>query len=602
MRFLSNLIASTIGALLAIGILLFFGFVFLFALASTADQTPRVRTGSVLVAEFSGNVPEIQADDPFTDFFASGGPFDLRDLQSSLRNAAADDRIDALWIQMEGINASWATLGEIRQSILEFKKSGKPVFASSDDYYMNEAAYFVASAADSVFAAPQALFEFNGFYIGTEFYQNLFEKLDIQPQVVRAGRYKGAVEPYIREDLSPENEEQLTSLLQSWNNVFNRQVAESRGMEPSEVQRIAETEAIFAAEDAYRTGLLDGLLYRDEVLDLWRQRLGRDEDEDIEEIPLKAYRRVPASEAGITQGSEGEVAVVYAVGTIMSGESGINRNPLLGSDQVGAETFREAMRQARESERVKAVVVRVNSPGGSAPAADAMRREVALTAGEKPVIVSMGDYAASGGYMISAPADTIVTDPLSLTGSIGVFSIFFDAGGFFENKLGITFDAVKTSPYSDMLSMLRPLTPPEAALLERSTGQIYQAFIQQVAEGRDLDVARVDSLGQGRVWTGEQAVENGLADVLGGLHRAVTIAADMAGLEEGTYSTRILPRPKSFLESLGSSLNSRVSSLWLRHNAGPAERLVLEQMDMLRSLTEEYGSIQARMPVKFDVR
>ncbi len=602
MRFLSNLIASTIGALLAIAILLFFGLVFLFALASTADQTPRVRAGSVLVAEFSGGVPEIQADDPFANVFGAGGTFDLKDFRESLRKAAVDDRIDALWIQMKGISASWATLGEIRRSILEFKKSGKPVLASSDDYYMDEAAYFIASAADSVFAGPQALFEFNGFYIAAEFYQHLLEKLDIEPQVVRAGRYKSAVEPYIREDLSPENEEQLTSLLQSWNNVFNQQVAESRGMEPSEVQRIAETEAIFSAEDGYKAGLLDGLLYRDQVLDIWKQRLGRDEDEDVEQISLKAYRRVPASEAGIRRGNEGEVAVVYAVGTLVSGESRTNRVPIFGGEQVGAETFMEAMRYARESDKIKAVVVRVNSPGGSAPASDAMRREIALTAEKKPVVVSMGDYAASGGYMISAPADTIVTDPLTITGSIGVFSIFFDVGGFFENKLGITFDAVKTSPHSDMLSALRPLTPQEAAILERSTGQIYEAFLNQVAETRNMDVARVDSLGQGRVWTGEQAVENGLADVLGGLHDAVTIAAEMAGLEEGTYSTRILPRPKTFIETLSESLNTRLSALWLRLNTSPTERMILEQLDVLRPLTEEYGAVQARLPIKIHVR
>lgn len=602
MRFLSNLIASTLGALLAFGIIVFILFLFIFMFAISADQTPGVQSSSVLVVEFTGSIPEIAEEDPLSQIFFSRASFDLLDFQNALEKAAADDRIAAVWLQLKNLNASWATLEEVRRSIEDFKQSGKPVYASSDDYYMDESAYFVLSAADSVFAAPQALFEFNGFFLGTLFFSDMLDRLNVEPQIVRAGEFKSAVEPFLRSDYSPENEEQLTALLEDWNNIFLDQVAQNRKMDPRDLERIALEDAIFSAKDAYNAGLLDDLLYKDQIEDLLKTRVGLDEDEDLPQINLKTYNRIPRSAAGLEEGNEGEIAIVYAVGNMMSGESGVDPNPLFGGQNLGAETFRKAMREARESDRVKAIVVRINSPGGSAPAADAMRRELVLAAEQKPVIVSMGDYAASGGYMLAAPADTIVASPTTLTGSIGVFSIFFDASGFLENKLGITHDVVQTGPYADMLSALRPLSAQEEAILARSTEQIYQSFIQIVAEGRQLNPARIDSIGQGRIWTGKQAHEIGLVDELGGLQHAIDLAAESAGLEEGTYRMRILPRPKTFFEELTETLMVRAGKMLTSLRSSPVERLWTENAQTLKQLVNDHGSVQARMPFQLCVQ
>ena len=601
MRFLSNLIASTLGVLIALGIVFFFFFVFIFAVALSSEQAPAVRSGSVLVVPLAGGVPELIPDDPLMRAFSDGPAFDLQDLKLALRKAAADDRIEGLWLQSRGIGTSWATLEEIRTALLDFKESGKVILASSDDYYVGEDDYFLASVADSVFAAPQALFEFNGFYMMAEFYRGLLDKLDVEAQIVRAGRFKSAVEPFERTDLSAESEEQLSALMNSINTQFMQQVGQSRGIAPEKLQAIAEERAIFTAEDAYRAGLLDGLLFEDQIADRFKARLGYDDDEDLRTVSLGKYKHVSASEAGLEQGDAGNIAVVYADGGIVSGESRFEANPLFGGAVVGAETFIDAMREARESERVDAVVVRVNSPGGSAPAADAMWRAIDLTAQEKPVIVSMGGLAASGGYWISTAADTIVADPLTLTGSIGVFNLFFDVGGFFENKLGITHDAVRTSPYADMFSGLRSLAPRERALLERSVQETYQAFLRNVAEGRGLDVVQVDSIGQGRVWTGEQAQKIGLVDVLGGLETAIALAAERAGLEEGDYGIRLLPRPKTFIEELSEAMSAQARQAWLHLRTTPAERSLMEQTRLVEELLRMHGTVQARLPLHITV-
>lgn len=598
MRFLSNLLASTLGTLLALFLVFFLFFLFIFALAAATDTAPRVLNNSVLVVTLDGEIPEIAADDPFLRAFGTGPSLDLRDLTTGLEKAAVDDRISAVWVQLQGLRGSWATLQEVRTALERFKQSGKPVYASSDDYGMDEAAYFVASVADSVFAVPQAAFEFNGFYLASEFYQNLFEKVGVEPQVIRAGKYKSAAEPFQRTDLSPENEEQLSALLNSWNEVFLTAVSESRDLPVEKLQAHLQTSAIITARDAHEAGLLDGLLYRDQVIDLLKRHTGQDKEDKLREISATSYANVPASEAGLRRGNTGDIAIVYAVGAIVTGDT---PDAIFGSETIGSESFNKAMRAAREDDRVKAVVLRVNSPGGSASASDAMWREISLTAQEKPLIVSMGDYAASGGYWISTPADTIVADPLTLTGSIGVFSVLFDASELLEDKVGITFDLIRTSPFADMFSGLRSLSARERALLETSTEQTYQAFLQNVAQGRGISTAQVDSIGQGRIWSGVQAKEVGLVDVLGDLNTAIDIAAERAGLEAGTYGTRILPRPKTLLEEMTSSMESRAKALFMRLTTTPAERALLRQASLVQQLVDMQGVVQARLPMHITI-
>jgi protease IV len=600
MRFFSTLIASTLGALIAFALIFILFIGFISVLVATTDTTPRVRSGSVVVMELSGSIPERVSGDPLAQALRGEPRFDLRSITGAFEKAAADDRVEAVWVRLQGIQGPWAGLEEIREAMLRYRETGKPLYASAEDHGMDEAGYFLASAADSVFVGPEALFQFNGFHITATFFRRLLDNLDIEPQIVRAGDFKSAVEPFLREDLSPENSEQLRTLLESQNRIFLNAVAASRGTTPEALQHIMSEDAIFDADKAAALGLVDGLLFEDQVVQVINRRLGRDEDEELRKVSLREYARVTRRDAGIRDGNDGDIAIVYAVGDIMP--SGRGMGPLGSGTTLTSENLARSMREARRSDRVKAVVLRIDSPGGFAPSAEAMWREIELTRREKPVIVSMGGFAASGGYWIATAADTIVADPLTLTGSIGVFSLFFDASGFFENRLGITFDGVRTSPYADMLSGIRPLRDEERELLGASTDRMYQSFLTKVAEARGFSVALADSVGQGRVWTGEQALEVGLVDVLGGLDVAIRIAAERAGLEEGTYRTRSLPRPRTFFEEMTEAFSAQAASIWTRITHSPTERALLEQARFLHSLSREHGTVQARMPFDLMVR
>ena len=601
MRFLSTFIASTLGTFVALGTLVFLMFFFMFALAASSDQSPRVRTGSVLVMPLGGEIPEILSDDPLTQSFGGGPQYDLLDLKRAVEKATVDERIEGIWLQMSPLATGWGSLEELRAALLKFKDSGKFIVASSDDRPIGEGALYLASVADEVYASAQAPFEFNGFYIAAEFYKNMLDKLDIEAQPVRAGKYKSAIEPYLRTNLSEENEEQLSSLLEARYDVFIKAISESRGLQVEDVRMAMEEKVILTATDAYREGLLTDLLFQDEVENVVRGHLDLGEEEELRKISIKSYINVPASEAGLSTGREGEIAVVYAVGTIMSGESGYSANPLMGGDIVGSETFIDAMQEASESERVKAVVVRVNSPGGSAAASDAMWREISKTAAEKPVIISMGDVAASGGYWIATAGDMIVANPLSITGSIGVFSMMLDPSGFFENKLGITFDVIRTGPYADMYSGTRSLSPEEIRLLEISTDETYESFLELVAESRKMTTEQVDQLAQGRVWTGIDAKEVGLVDRLGTLEDAIKIAAEQASLEEGSYNLRLLPRPKTVLEQIEEAFEVKAQQAWMNFTLSPTEQLFVQEKDRLGQLLELNGTVQALWPLRLKI-
>ncbi len=593
MRFLSTLLASVLGTLLALGVLVFLLFFFIFAIAASADQTPSVADGSVLTVELDGAIPETAADDPFARAFGGAPGYDLRDLTLALEMAAADDRIDAVWLRVGGVSAPWAVLEEVRAAIEQYAASGKPLYASADDRGMAEADYFLAAGADSVFAHPQSFFEFNGFYLAAQFFQGTLEKLNIEPQVVRTGPYKSAAEPFLRDDLSPANREQLTALLETQQQRFMEEVSRARGIRADSLQRLAQEAAILTAEDAAAAGLIDALFYRDQVEDHLRARLDLDADAELPTISLADYAQVPATEAGLEVGDEGDIAVVYAEGQIVSGD---DEGGLFSDGVLFAEPFIEAMEEARTSEYVEAVVLRINSPGGSAAASEAMRRAIELTAQEKPVVVSMGGVAASGGYWIATAGETILADPLTITGSIGVVSVLFNTSGFFESKLGITFDQVATSPYADLFSGLQPLSEGERALLERSTQSTYQAFLEKVAQSQDMTTEAVDAVARGRVWSGQQALEVGLVDSLGTLSDAIAMAARRAGLEAGTYRTRTLPRPQTFIEQLTRSMSAQARAAWTRVATSPAERLLLEQRRTLRHLARAHGTVQALMP------
>ncbi len=603
MRFLSNMVAAALGTLVALGVLFLIGMFLAFvvsALSLSGNAAPSVGSGTVLTFDLASPIPETASMDPFDQLAGRRSNYSVMGLTDALDKAAGDERIDALWIRVKGFSGLSASAREVRKALLRFRESGKPVFASSDDYVMTESTYYLASAADSVFASPEAMFEFNGFSMKTFFYAGLVEKLDVEPQIIRAGSFKSAVEPYLRRDLSPENEEQLAALLDSYNRTFLRAVAESRGTTFEALNELVNRKAIFSAKEAHEAGLIDDLLYRDDVLEHIKKRLGHDPEADLQTMSLESYGFTPNSEAGRSTNMDGEIAVVYAEGAILNGKSAPGN--FIAGTVLGSESFARDMEEARESDYVKAVVVRINSPGGSAAASGAMWQAIHRTAEEKPVIISMGNVAASGGYWIATAGETILADPISVTGSIGVFAMFFDVGKTFENKLGITTDGVQTSPFADMLSGVRPLDPYERQMLQGWVDEMYDTFIDLVATHRGLDEATVRNIAEGRVWSGEDALDIGLVDSLGTLKDAIALAADKADLGEGPWRLRILPRPKTPFETFSDLLMTKSRATWLQWTQSPAERQLLDQARALATHARDAGTVQARMPVEIAVR
>jgi protease-4 len=596
MRFLSTLTASVLGTLIALGLVVFFLFFFVFAVSLSADTTPSVQPGSILTVPIEGDIPERTADDPFQQAFGDAPGYDLHDLQTALRNAARDDRIEAVWLRMKGTSAQWGTLQEVRQAVEQVSESGKPVVASGADFGMGEKDYFVASAADSVFVGPQSTFEYNGFATILAFFQNAFSEVGLEIEVVRAGKYKSAAETLVRSDLSDANREQLRALLTTVNDQFAATVAADRGLSVADLQSMATEAPILKASAARDAGLIDGIRYEDEVREVIRGLNQVPSNADLSTVNVSTYKRVPATSAGVAYTGTGTVDVVYAEGNIVPGDP--SESPFgSGQQALGSSSLIEALETARTSASTKAVVLRINSPGGSASASEAMWRAVRKTADEKPVIVSMGDIAASGGYYLAAGADTIMANPTTITGSIGVIGVVPNAEGLFEDELGVTFDGVRTSPYADMYSPTRPLASAERRLIGNYIDETYETFLQRVATARGMDTSAVHDVAQGRVWSGRDARDVGLVDTLGTLRDAVTMAGQAAGLGDGPYRTRVLPRPKTFFQRLNERFAAQATQLWQSMAATPLERKLWRHKRVLDRLMGSDGTVQTRLPV-----
>ena len=600
MRFLSTLAASVLGTIVAIVALFIFLFLFLFAISLSGDATPQVRSGSVLTMEVSGAIPERVPNDPLTRQISGQSGYGLSDVLSSLSKAEKDDRISAVWLQLKGSSASWATLEQIRAAIQDLRESGKPVIASSGDFGMVEKDYFLATAADSIFAGPVTSFEFNGLYLPQTFFQGTLEKLGIEPKVVRAGQFKSAVETFTRDDLSAENELQLQALVDTQYNTFLRAISEARGISIEQLREIASTDAPMDVAPARELGMIDDVRYTDEVVDVLRGILELDGDADVPTIDIADYSRVPGSEVGLEPGGEGAIAVVYGTGQIVPGDP--DQGVLGNTTSMGSDPTIEALDKAREDDDVKAVVFRVDSPGGSAAASEAIWRAVTRTRSVKPVIVSMGSLAASGGYYVAAPADTIVASPNTITGSIGVFGLLFNVEGFLTDKLGVGIDDVNTSDLADIYSPFSDFSDRERALLSESIDRTYQTFLQRVADGRGMTVEQVDAIAQGRVWSGKDAKEQGLVDVLGGLDDAIRIAGEKAGMGAGPFRVRFLPREKTFFEKLNENLSGQAAQIYWNQTATDLEKELRSRKEMIRYYLRQSGKVQARLPQPINIQ
>ncbi|MFC7526501.1 signal peptide peptidase SppA [Parapedobacter sp. GCM10030251] len=586
--FFKYVLATVTGIIISSILLVVVGLIILGAMISsmTADKETVVADNSLLHIDLQHQITERTIPDPFEELdvpgFTTTKSFGLNDILKGIEGAKNDNRIKGIYLDLSAVSASFATLQEIRDALLDFKTSGKFIVAYSEGY--TQRAYYLASTADKVYVNPEGTIDFRGLASQTPFIKGTLDKLGVEMQVVKVGTFKSAVEPFILDRMSEANRQQVTSFLGSIYDHFVNQIGTSRGIPADSLRAIADNFLVKTADDAVTYGLADGKRYKDELLGELKDSLDIDPDKDLNAVALTKYK--PSGQSNRTSVRD-RIAVVYAVGDIVSGEG--------GDDMIGSERISRELRKVRRDDKVKGVVFRINSPGGSALASDVIWREVDLLRKEKPVIVSMGDVAASGGYYIAAAADSIFAQPNTITGSIGVFGVIPNMQGLMNEKLGITFDEVKTGKYADFLSNVdRPLTVDERNILQMEVNRIYDTFLQRVADGRHLSKEEVDSIGQGRVWSGQQAVDNGLVDRLGSLEDAIAAAAIKAGLED--YRLVTYPAIKNPFESLLGGSTDRISTWFAQRELGDQYKYY----EQVKSALRQRG-IQARLPLTFDI-
>ena len=580
--------ASMVGMILSFFVIFILLFVMLAAIVASMDnEKVKVEDNSVINMSLDHPIHERSSKNPFDNLDFGGldknKSIGLNDILAGIQHAKSDDKIKGIYLNVNSLQAGMATTEEIRNALIDFKKSGKFIIAYSEVY--SQSAYYLASIAHKIYLNPEGILEFKG--LGTElsFFKGTLDKLEIEAQVIKVGTYKSAVEPFISDKMSDANRQQVTSIIGSIYDHFLTAVSSSRKLPKDSLFAIANQLKVQQAADAVHYKLADGLRYKDQVLDELKNRTGRKKDEEVKSVSLADYiKNNSPKEDG--EGSN-RIAIVYASGEIMGGE---------GSDEtIGSERISRAIRKARTDDKVKALVLRINSPGGSALASDVIWREVVLTKKVKPVVVSMGDVAASGGYYIACGADSIFAQPNTITGSIGVFGIIPNMQKFFNNKLGITFDRVKTAEFADLGSVTRPLTDGERFILQNEVNRIYNTFTKRVADGRKKPQTYVNEIGQGRVWSGSDALKNGLIDKLGNINDAIRSAAKMAKLTD--YETVAYPAQKDAFQSIFDSSEDKLKAYYTKKELGEQ----YQYYQQLKSALEITG-IQARIPYTITVK
>ncbi len=565
--FLKYTLAAVVGVLIVnvLLLLLFFGIVG--AMASLGDQPAPIKEKSLLHLTFSGTITDKASGNPLAGFdFFSMQPsksIGLNELLKSIKKAETDDRIQGIYLDLSSIQSNFGGLAsaeEIRNALKAFKESGKFIYSYANFGY-SQLSYYIASVADSVYVNPETPLLLAGLGGTTFFYKEMLEKIGVQVDIVKVGKYKSAVEPFTQTEMSEENRLQIQAYLNSMWRTMLQGISEGRNIPTDTLNWLADNLEFRTLETEKAYGLYDGAIYEDEMIAFLKEKCGLKADEKLRLAAYNDYRK--AVVPGKTEVAKDKIAVIYASGQIGFAQSESSIGPELA----------ESIRKAREDKNIKAIVLRVNSPGGSALISDIIWREVELAAQAKPLIASMGNVAASGGYYISCAADTIVADPGTLTGSIGIFGQFFSGEKLFKGKMGIHGSVVKTNKHGDFLGgnpfglplSNRPLNEYEKKVLQKYIETGYETFLNRVARGRNMTRDEVHEVAQGRVWTGEQAVEAGLVDVLGGLEKAVELAAEKAGLEN--YRITEYPVEKDFFELL-SGFSASVKTNLLKKELG----------------------------------
>lgn len=587
-EFLKYTLATIAGIILASILFFVTMLASLSAIVASGSKPVSLKDPSVLVLKTGVTIPDRTSQNPFAGFDvlnmtltpATG----LNDILRNIEKAAADSKIKGILIENGLLPSGWATTGEIRDALTRFRESGKFVIAWAD-YLMPQQGYYLSTAADRIYIAPSSTLEFKGLSGEVMFYKKALEKIGVDVQVTRHGSFKGAVEPYLLDEMSNENEMQIREYVGSiWSHVTD-EISQSRGISQEELNHIADRLAANTAEGAYENNLVDGLLYRDQLIDTIKVLSGLKTTDKITLVPMSKYTRVPDPVKKAV--SRNRISVIYASGSIVMGKGTENN--------IGGNNYGDVIRKERLDSNVKAIVLRVNSPGGNAIASDIIWRELALAAEKKPVVISMGNYAASGGYYIAAPGTKILANPATITGSIGVFALLPDASKLLEQKLGISTETVRTNSYSDFPSLYRPMDNYEKQVMQESIELFYTEFISKVAEGRKMTVEAVDNIGEGRVYSGSHAEKIGLVDDFGGLQDAIREAAQSAGID--TYSVRELPLLEDPYMRLLSQLGGDIKMKILNRELG----VLAKPLEELRDI-QNISGIQARLPYFIEIR
>ncbi|WP_350285012.1 signal peptide peptidase SppA [uncultured Croceitalea sp.] len=586
MKFLRNLLAAILGCLIAFGILFFMFFIFA-ALLSGGDDTVKVKPNSVLELSFTAPIRDYEGKDdnaPFAGLFEEG--MGLDEILHAIRVAADDKKIEGISINTSFLLSGFAQTQEMRKALEDFKATGKFIYGYSDFYTQKD--YYLASVADEIYLNPQGAMDFKGLASEVLYLKDIQEKTGVKMEVIRHGKYKSAVEPYLSDTMSDENRSQIKELLVSiWTSALE-DIAASRNMDIARLNTIADTLGARMPKYALQSGMVDGTLYFDEYENIIRERLQLDEEAKINYVDFEDYIRV-AKNKNLKSGSD-KIAVIYAQGEIFYGEG--------NKDFIGQGVINRALEKARNNDNIKAIVLRVNSPGGSALVSDIIWREVELTKAIKPVIVSFGNVAASGGYYIAAGADKIFAEPTTITGSIGVFGTIPNVSELAEN-IGINAEQVGTNKNSVDYSLFEPMTDTFRNQIQEGIEHTYDTFLARVAEGRNMSVDAVDEIAQGRVWSGVDAQRLGLVDELGSLDDAIAAAAEMVELE--TYGIRKYPKYKSDFERLMDDLGgakAKFGEAFIKDELGADTYKTLKH---LKQMTEQKG-IQAKLPYTLNIK
>ncbi|HUX95470.1 MAG TPA: signal peptide peptidase SppA [Bacteroidales bacterium] len=587
-QFLKYTLATITGIIIASILFFIIMIATLSAIIASGDKPVTVSENSILVLNAGTTIPDRGNENPFAGIDFSDMSFTpavgLNEILQNIKKASADKKIKGILIENGLIPSGWATAGEIREALIEFRDSGKFVI-SYTDYLLTQQCYYLSTAADRIFVNPDAMVEFKGLSSEVIFFKNALEKLGVDVQVTRHGKFKGAVEPFILDKLSEENKEQIKDYVGSiWNHILES-VSESRGIPKEKLSELADNLAGNIAANAWDNNLVDGLIYRDQLIDTLKTLAGVEKAKDLKLVSMSKYSKVVDPKKVFS--TKNRISVIYAEGNIVL-EKGNETN-------IGGKKYAEVIRKERLDTAVKAIVLRVNSPGGNAIASDEIWRELTLAEKVKPVIISMGNYAASGGYYISCPATKIYANATTISGSIGVFGLIPNAETLMEKKLGLNTETVNTNRNSDFPSLFRPMNNYEKEVMQMSIEKTYSEFVSKVSEGRELSFTEVDNIGQGRVWSGTSAKKIGLVDEIGGLKDAIKGAAELAGIEK--YKIKELPVLEDPYTRLLSQLSGEVRMNILNKELG--ESLVYyKNLLEIKNMT----GIQARLPYFIEIR